>query len=82
MIHQNLHIHLVDLKSNVDKLDIDTLKNVPSNLSKLKSKVDKVDVDKLVPAPADLSKLSVVVKSDVVRKDVYNAQVKNIEDNK
>ena len=29
------------LKSNVDKLDIDNLKNVPTNLSNLKSKVDK-----------------------------------------
>ena len=29
------------LKFNVDKLDIDKLKNVPTNLSNLKSKVDK-----------------------------------------
>ena len=29
------------VKSNVDKLDIDKLKNVPSNLNNLKSKVDK-----------------------------------------
>ena len=42
---------LANLKSNVDKLDIDKLKNVPTNLSNLKSKVDKLDVDKLVPAP-------------------------------
>ena len=46
---------LANLKSDVDKLDIDKLKNVPSNLSKLKSKVDKLDVDKLVPAPVDLN---------------------------
>ena len=32
---------LVNLKSDVDKLDIDNLKNVPSNISRLKSKVDK-----------------------------------------
>ena len=32
----------IDLaKSNVDKLDIDKLKNVPSNLNNLKSKADK-----------------------------------------
>ena len=54
-----------DKKSNVDKLDIDKLKNVPSNLSNLKSKVDNLDVDKLVPVPVDLSKLSDVVKNDV-----------------
>ena len=55
-------VDLANLKSNVDKLDIDKLKNVPTNLSNLKSKVDKLDVDKLVPAPIDLSKLSHIVK--------------------
>ena len=54
--------------SNVDKLDIDKLKNTPTNLSNLKSKVDKLDVDKLVPVLADLSKLSDAVKNDVVKK--------------
>ena len=49
---------LADLKFDVDKLDIDRLKNVPSNLNNLKSKVDKLDVDKLVPFSVDLSKLS------------------------
>ena len=73
-------IDLANLKSNVDKLDIEKLKNVPSNLSNLKSKVDKLDIDKLVPLPVDLSKLSDVVKNDVVKKDVYNAKIKNIED--
>ena len=34
---------LANLKSNIDKLDIDKLKNVPSGLSSLKSKVDKLD---------------------------------------
>ena len=57
-------VDLANLKSNVDKLDIDKLKNVPTNLSNLKSKVDKLDVDKLVPFPVDLSKLSDVVKHD------------------
>ena len=71
--------YLVNLKSNVDKLDIDKLKNVPSNLSNFKSKVNRLDVDKLVPVPVDLSKLSDVVKVDVVKKDLYNAKRKNIE---
>ena len=56
---------LPNLKSDVDQLDIDKLKNAPGNLSNLKSKVDKLDVDKLVPAPVDLRKLSDVVKNDV-----------------
>ena len=46
---------LANLKSDVDKLDIDKLKNLPTNLSSLKSKIDKLDVDKLVPVPVDLS---------------------------
>ena len=46
----------------------------------MKNKVDKLDVDKLVPVPVDLRKLSDVVKNDVVKKDAYNAKIKNIED--
>ena len=56
------------------------MKNVPSNLSNLKSKVHKLDVDKLVPVPVNLSKISDVVKNDAVKKDVYNAELKNIVD--
>ena len=70
-------VDLANLKSNVDKLDIDKLKNAPTNLNDLGSKVEKLDVDKLVPVPDDLSKLSDVVKNDVVKKDVYNAKIKN-----
>ena len=66
---------LANLKSNLDKLGIDKLKNVPTNSSNLKSKVDK-----LIPVPVDLSKLSDAVKNDVVKKDVYHAKIKNIED--
>ena len=61
---------LANLKYNMDKLDIDKLKNVPTSLNNLKSKVYKLDVDKLVPVPVDLSKLTDVVKNDVVKKDV------------
>ena len=60
---------LASLKTNVDKLDIDKLKNVPNDLNNSKNKVDKVDVDKLVAAPVDLSKLSDVVECDVVKKE-------------
>ena len=51
-------IHLAGLKAEVDKLDIDKLKSVPTNLSNLKSEVDKLDVGKLETTPVDLSKLS------------------------
>ena len=53
---------LANLKSDVDILDIDKLKNIPTSLSNLKSKVDKLDVDEIVPVPVDLDKLSDVVK--------------------
>ena len=55
------------------------MKNVPTNLNNLKNKVDKLAVDKLVTVAVDLSKLNDVVKN-VVTKDVYNANIKNIED--
>ena len=58
------------------KLDIDKLKNVASNLSSFKSKLDKLDFDKLVSAPVDYSRPSDVVKNDLVKKDVYNANIK------
>ena len=61
---------------------MDKSKNVPTNLSNLKSKGGKLDFDKLVPVPVDLGKLSDVVKNDVVQKDLYNAKIKIIEDNK
>ena len=69
-----------NLKSDVNKLDIDKFKNVPTNVISLKSKEDKLDVGKLVSVPINLRKLSDVVKNDVVKKDEYNAKIKNIED--
>ena len=76
-------VDLANIKSNVDKLDIDKLKNVLTNLNNLKNKVDTLnveDVDELIPVPVDLSKLSDVAKNDVVKKDLYSAKIKNVED--
>ena len=49
MIHHLLvkKSDLANLKPIKDKLDIEELRNVPTNLSNLKSKVDKLDIDKL-----------------------------------
>ena len=55
------------------------MKNISTDLTNLKSKVDKIVVDKLLPVPVNLSKLSDVVKNDVVKEDVYNAKIKDIE---
>ena len=43
-----LKTNLANLKTEVDKLDIDKLKILPNNLSNLKVKVDKLDIDKLL----------------------------------
>ena len=53
------------------------MKNVSTDLTKLKS---KVGIHKLAAVPVDLSKLSNVGKNHVVKKDAYNAKIKNIED--
>ena len=73
-------VGLANLKSYVDKLDIDKLNNVPTNLNNLKSTVDKLNIDKLIPAPLGVSKISDLVKKDVAKKDVYNDKIKNIDD--
>ena len=67
---------LANLKSDVDKLDIDKLKNVPSGQSSLKSNVNKSDIGKLKIAQVDLSKLSNVVKNEVVKKTDININTK------
>ena len=72
--------NLANLKTELDRLDIDKLKSLPNNLSNLKTKVDELDIDKLVPLPTDLSKLSNAVKNEVVKKTEYNAKIKSIED--
>ena len=69
---------LANLKSDVDKWDIDKLKNVPSNLSNLKTKVDELDIGKLETTLFDLSNLSNVVKNDVVKKTVYDKLIKKV----
>ena len=68
---------LAHSQSDVDKVDIDRIKSMPSNLNNLKTKVDKLDIGKLKTTPADLCKLSKLVKKDnVVKKAKYNELVK------
>ena len=47
-----LKTNLANLKTEVDKLDIDKLKSLPKKLLNLETNVDKLDIDKLVPLPA------------------------------
>ena len=69
---------LANLNSDVNKLDSDKLKNLPTNLNNLKSKVDRLGTGKLENTLVDFSKLSNGVKNDVVKKTEYNELVNNI----
>ena len=46
------------MKAEVDKLDINKLLNVPTNLNNLKTKVDDLDIAKFQNFPVDLETLS------------------------
>ena len=72
----------VELSNYATKTDIKNILHVDissfalkSNLAILKTEVDKLDVSELVPIAVDLSKLSDAVKSDVVKKTVYDKLV-------
>ena len=74
----------VDLSNYATKSDLKNMTHVDTssfalktNLASLKTEVDKLDIDKLVPVPVDLNKPS-VVKSDVVKKTVYDKLVTKV----
>ena len=60
------------MKTEVVKLDINKLVNVPTSLNNLKIKVDHLDVGKLKTVPLDLKKLSNVVDNEVVKKAKFS----------
>ena len=75
----------VDLSNYATKSDIKNISPadtsnfaLKTNLAYLKTEVDKLDIDKLVPIPVDLSKLNDVVKSDVIKKTVYDKLVAKV----
>ena len=51
-----------------------------SNLASLKAEIEKLAIEKPIPLPVDLSKLSDVVKSDVVKKNLFNKLVAKVHD--
>ena len=79
----------VDLSNYAKKTNLKNVTHVDTssfelktNLANLKTEADKLDIDKLAPVPFDLSKLNDVVKTDVIRKAVYDklvAKVNNID---
>ena len=86
----NINVN-VDLSNYATKTDLKNVTHVDTssftlktNLANLKTEVDKLDIDKLAPVSVDLSKLSNVVRTDVVKKTVYDklvAKVNNIDTN-
>ena len=75
----------IDLFNYARKTDIKNISHIDtssfalkSNLASLKTEVDKLDIDKLVPVPVDLSKLSDAVKTDVVKKTVFDKLVRKV----
>ena len=72
--------HFIDLKAEVDMLDINMLVNIPTNLNNLKTEVGDLDVDKLTKDSVDLKNLSHVVSKEVVEMTMgnkLNMKVKN-----
>ena len=79
----------VDLSNYATKTDLNNVIHadtssfaLKTNLANIKTEVDKLDIDKLTTVPVDLSKLSNVVKSEVVKKTVYDklfTKVNNID---
>ena len=69
--------NFIALKAEVDKLDINKLINVPTNLNNLKTEVDDLDVAKLKSVPINLKKLSEVVDNEVVKNTKFNTEIKS-----
>ena len=72
------------MKSEVDKLEIIKLVNVPTSLNNFKTKVDDLDVGKLKTVPVDLKTLSDTVDNKVfenvkINTDQYNTDQQNLE---
>lgn len=67
----------------MDKLDIDKLKILSTNLKNFKFVVDKLDLDRVQIVLVDLKKLSYIVDNDVTRKhclinDFQNSQAQRL----
>ena len=74
-----LKTNLANLKSEVDKLDVNKLKPIPTDLSKL-SDVLKNDVVKKTDYNKLVAKVDNVDTSGLVKKTDYNTKITEIED--
>ena len=74
-----LKTNLANLKSEVDKLDVNKLKPIPTDLSKL-SDVVKNDIIKKTDDNKLLAKVDNIDTSGLVKKTDYNTKISEIED--
>ena len=74
-----LKTNLADLKSEVDKLDVDKLKPIPTDLTKL-SNVVKNDVVKKTDYNKLVAKVDNIGTSGLVKETDYNTKITEIED--
>ena len=74
-----LKTNLVNLKTKVDKLDVDKLRPIPTDLSKL-SDVVKNDVVKKTDYTKLVTKVDNIDTNGVVNKTDYNRKITEIED--
>ena len=82
----NVKVNLTNFEIKVDIKNVSHIVTssfaLKSNLTGLKTEVNKLDIDKLVPVLVGISKLNDVVKTDVVKKAVYDklvAKINNID---
>ena len=74
-----LKTNLANLKTQVDKLDVDKLATAPTDLSKL-SNVVKNDVVKKTDYNKSVTKVDNIDTSGLVKKTDYNTKITGIED--
>ena len=74
-----LKTNLANLKTEVDKLDVDKLTTVPVDISKL-SNVVKNDVVKNTLCDKLVAKVDNIDTSDLVKKTDYSTKITEIED--
>ena len=70
------------MKTEVEKLDINKLTNVPTSLNNLKTKVDDLDAGKLKTVSVGLKIISDLLDNEVVKNTKFNAlktKVNNVE---
>ena len=60
------------LKAEVNKLDVNKLFYISTNLNNVKAKVDDFDVDKLKTVPIDLKHLSDVLSNKIFKSTKFN----------